>query len=96
MKKILYWFIFLLILIILSLAIILATVGIETNRFNNLISQKINNINNINISLSSIKFKLNIQSMSLFLETSNPNINYRKALVPAKNVKVYIDFFSLS
>ncbi len=95
MKKILYWFIFLLILIILSLAIILATVGIETNRFNNLISQKINNINNINISLSSIKFKLNIQSMSLFLETSNPNINYRKALVPAKNVKVYIDIISL-
>ncbi len=33
--------------------------------------------------------------MSLFLETSNPNINYRKALVPAKNVKVYIDIISL-
>ena len=29
------------------------------------------------------------------METSNPQINYREAELPAKNIKVYIDFVSL-
>ena len=33
--------------------------------------------------------------MSLFLETENPKIIYKKTEIPAKNIKVYIDFVSL-
>ena len=33
--------------------------------------------------------------MKIFLETINPKITMKESLIPAKNVKVYIDFFSL-
>ena len=96
MKKILSS-IFLLIFISLILIILtLSSVGIETNRFNNLISQKINKSNNnINLELKTIKFKLDVKEISLFLETNNPGIKYRGVAIPTKNVKVYIDFLSL-
>jgi hypothetical protein len=76
--------------------IILSTLGIETNKINNLVSQKINRSNNnINLELNTIKFKLDIKEISLFLETSNPQINYREVSIPTKNIKVYVDFLSL-
>ena len=89
--------ILLLFFLILTLSItILSINGIETNKFNNFISKKINQANsNINIELSTIKFKLDIKEISLYLETVNPKISYRGATVPTKNVKVYIDFISL-
>ena len=60
------------------LAIILSTIGFETNKFNNLISKKINLLdNNVDLQLISVKFKLDIKEISLFLETTNPQINYR-------------------
>ena len=82
--------------VLMLLIIILSTIGIETNRFNNLISQKINTArNHINLELDTIKFKFDIKKISLFLETINPNINYRGVVVPAKNIKVYINFKSI-
>ena len=65
--------IFLIFLITLIIIVtILSTVGIETKRFNNLVTQKINKDNNkISLSLDSIKFKLDIEEISLFLETKN-------------------------
>ena len=81
---------------LISLIIILSTVGIETNKFNNSISNKINQINNnINLKIITIKFKLDIRKISLFLETTSPQIDYRDILIPVKNIKVYIDFVSL-
>ena len=96
MKKILSNLILLLLLSSISLIIILSTIGIETNKFNNLISKKINQINNnINLKITTIKFKIDIKKISLFLETKNPQINYSDILIPVKNIKVYIDFVSL-
>ena len=61
MKKIisnLFLFIF---FILILLIIVLSTKGIETNKFNSLISKKINQTNNnINLQLTTIKFKLDI------------------------------------
>tara|TARA_B100000886_G_scaffold321620_1_gene263977 strand:- start:3080 stop:5260 length:2181 start_codon:yes stop_codon:yes gene_type:complete len=96
MKKIsISIFLILLIILIITLTI-LSTVGIETKRFNNLVTQKINrNNNNISLDLNSIKFKLDIKEISLFLETKNPKIVYRKVDIPAENIKVYINFLSL-
>ena len=96
MKKILSTF-FLVVLLFLSVfLIILSTKGIETKKFNNFITNKINQTNyNVNLKLNSIKFKLDVNEISLFLETINPKIIYRKVLIPTKNVRVYIDFVSL-
>ena len=83
-------------LLSLTVAIItLSTIGIETNKFNQLISEKVSNKKNINIKLKTIKFKIDPKKLSLFLDTQNPIINYRNIYIPAKNVKVYIDFWSL-
>ena len=74
----------------------LATNGVETNRFNSVISQKINQSNNkIKLDFKTIKFKLDIKQIGLFLETKNPNIFYRDILLPANSIKVYIDFMSV-
>ena len=96
MKKIISIIILLFFLVLISLTIILSTIGLETNRFNNLISKKINQSNsNIELKLTTIKFKLDIKEISLFLETINPEINYRKTAIPAESIKVYIDFASV-
>ena len=74
---------------------ILSTIGFESNRFNNLIKNKINNFyKNVDLNLKTVKFKLDLKELSLFLETSNPNINFRNAIIPAERIKVYLDFTS--
>ncbi len=96
MKKVLSILLITSLVILGTVSIILSTVGIETDKFNKLISRKISESNNyIKIKLNTIKFKLDIKELSLFLETNEPFINYRNATIPAKNLKVYIDFFSL-
>ena len=96
MKKIISILILTSIAVLVFLTIILATLGIETERFNNIISKKISKTNSyINLKLTTIKFKLDIKEMSLFLETSEPKINYRDITIPTKKIKVYIDFASI-
>jgi hypothetical protein len=95
MKKIISNLTLLIIFILIILIIILSTIGVETNKFNNFVSKKINQTNNnINLELKTIKFKFSLKEISLFLETNNPSINYRNAVIPAKNIKVYMDFIS--
>ena len=88
----------LILIIIISaslLTLILSTKGIKTNKFNEIISNKINDTNsNLRLEIMDIKFKIDISELSLFLETFNPKINYRNTLIPVKTIKVYIDFLS--
>ena len=96
MKKFLNLFILFFLIILISLIIILSTTGIKKKKFNNLISEKINRSNyNIKLNINTINFKLDIKEISLFLGTNNPNIEYRNVKVPAKSIKVYIDFLSI-
>ena len=96
MKKLFTFSLSLILIIFFSLLVLLATIGVETNRFNTVISQKINQSNNkIKLDFKKIKFKLDINQIDLFLETKNPNIYYRDILLPAKSIKVYIDFMSI-
>ncbi len=96
MKKIIITTITLFILLIVSLVVILSTIGIETDKFNNLIIKKISQTNNkISLKLTTINFKFDLKKMKIFLETNNPRITIKKTSIPAKNIKVYIDFFSL-
>ena len=94
-KKILnYLFLFFIFSVILLVST-LSTVGIETDKFNKLISNKIAESKNIDLNLQTVKFKLDLSEISLFIETQNPKINYLNQGIPAKNIKVYVDFFSI-
>ena len=95
MKKFFFTFILSIFLILTSILIILSTVGVETDKFNSLISKKINQTENLNLKITTIRFKIDIKEISLFLETIDSRINYRNVLIPAKNIKVYVDFISL-
>ena len=80
---------------IIFLLITLSTIGIKTDRFNALYQKNKSNKQFLDLKLNYVKFKLDIKKLSLFLETSEPEIKYRKAKVPVENIKVYIDFISL-
>jgi len=96
MKNFFSTIILLIFFILILFILILSTIGIETNKFNNIISSKINQTNNnINLDLNTIKFKFDIKQISLFLETNNTQIDFRKTQIPVKNIKVFIDFLSL-
>ena len=95
MKKLIKSLIFVLLIFISILLITLSTIGIETNKFNKLIKEKISKEKNINLNLKTIKFKIDPKKLSLFLETDNPNINYLDLSIPVQNLKVYVDVLSL-
>ena len=78
MKKIIFYFIFGIIFVFVSLALVITTIGIETDKFNNLISEKASKTNDIDLELSAIKFKLDYKELSLFLETKSPKIIYKQ------------------
>lgn len=96
MKKITINLFLLIVLLFITTILILSTIGIETNKFNNFISDKVSQKKNINLKLNTIKFKLNPKKLSLFLETENPEITFKNIFIPIKNIKLYIDFLSLS
>ena len=72
MKKIFLGFIFSVFIFFISIIIILSTVGIETNKFNSLISEKLSETKNINLKLKKIQFKIDLKKLSLFLQTTDP------------------------
>ena len=94
MKKFIINFISLIFIFFIILILILSSIGIETNKFSKLISNKIAQSKNIDLTLNSIKFKLDPVELSLFLETQNPIINYKDIFIPTESIKVYIDFLS--
>ena len=96
MKKITYIFFSFILVFLVSLTIILSSTGIKTKKFNNFISQKINQSNEkLKLNFKAIKFKLDLREVSLFLETEDPRIYYRDVLIPTKKIKVYVDFLSI-
>ncbi len=95
MKKIVTSIVCIIFVFIITILVLLSTLGIETSKFNKLISDKASETKNINLDLETIKFKINPKELSLFLEAQNPKITYRGLSIPVKNVKAYIDFLSL-
>ena len=88
-------FLFIIFLLVLTIAT-LSTIGFETDKFNNIIISKIQQTNqNVDLDIKKIKFKLDIQKLGLYLETIKPTIGYKKVDIPIKDIKVYIDFISI-
>ena len=94
-KKLISNLVLILLIFISSFFIILSTIGIETDKFNQLISKKIGQTRNIELDLKKIKFKLDVKELRLFLETRQPKIKYNSFSIPTLNVKVYVDFLPL-
>ena len=92
-RKIIYYLIVFLIFSLILLISILSTVGIETDKFNKLIINKIEETKNFELKLKTVNFKLDLRELSLFIETQNPKINYFNQAIPTRSVKVYVDFF---
>ena len=96
MRKIYSITILTLITLIVFTIFILSTVGLETERFNNFIGQKISDQNeNVNLKLEKIKFKFDISKFDLFLGTNNPDLSYKNQKIPIDSIKLYLDFISL-
>ena len=96
MKRLIFTFFWVIFITFVIALIFISTFGIETKKFNNLFSQKINeNYKQISLELNTIRFKLDIKELSLFLETNNPNLDYKDINIPVKNIKAYVDFISL-
>ena len=96
MRKIYSITILTLITLIVFTIFILSTVGLETDRFNNFIGQKISDQNeNVNLKLEKIKFKFDISKFDLFLGTNNPDLSYKNQKIPIDSIKLYLDFISL-
>ena len=94
-RKIINYSLLFLLLFLILFVVILSTRGVETDRFNGLIINKIAKSKNIKLQLQTINFKLDLRELSLFIETQNPKINYFNQELPTQNVKVYIDFIPL-
>ena len=96
MKRFFLGTFFLLLVSIIFLIIMLSTVGIKTNKFNNLISNRISEVNkNIKIDLNEINFKIDLKKISLFLQTNSPQLEYRSTIIPVQNINIYLEFFPL-
>jgi hypothetical protein len=95
MKKIIYNIIFLVVILFLALIILLSTIGIETNKFNKLISEKVFLTKSIDLNIKTIKFKIDPKKLNLFLETQNPEITYKEITLPVQNIIVFLDFLPL-
>ena len=80
---------------LIFLALLLSTIGIETDKFNKLITNKISKSKNIDLQLQTLNFKLDLRELSLFIETQNPKINYINQTIPTQSVRVYVDFLPL-
>ena len=94
-RKFLFNLLLIIFLLLVLIIITLSTVGVETNKFNKLISEKIGKTKNIKLELKSINYKLDLKELSFFAETKQPKIEYSNLLIPTQSVKVYVDILNL-
>ena len=72
MKKIISNIILIFIILFILIIVVLSTTGLETNKFNKLISNKLSQTKNINLILNTIKFKINPPKKAINI-ISKPN-----------------------
>ena len=96
MKKLIYRFIFALILLLSTAIIYLSTVGIKTEKLNDLIISKISKIDsNLNLKINQINIKLNLFSLAIDLKTLGTDLIYKNKSIKLESVKSQISIKSL-
>ena len=87
MRKIILTSTFSAIVLFVGLIIFFSTIGIKTNKFNNLIDQKVNQINSkIKLNLKDVNFKLNISKFVFEVTTLNPTISINKKKIDLERI----------
>ena len=96
MKKNLLKYIFVIISILSLLIVYLSIFGFETDRFNSLIRNKINQFDkNIEIELKKIRLTLNPLNLEINAKTIAPNVFYKKKIVQLEYIQTQISLISL-
>jgi len=84
------------ILLIISFCAYLSVYGINTDKFNYIISEKISERNNdFNIKLNKIKIFLDIGNLKLEAKTKNPIIFYKKNKIELQSISTGLPLFSI-
>ena len=80
--------------ILVFVIIFLSTVGFKTNNFNNLINQKLNEINSkIKLNLIDVRFKLNISNFKFEVEIPDSKISINNRKIDLNNIKFDLNIF---
>jgi hypothetical protein len=96
MKKNLLKYIFVIISILSLLIIYLSIFGIETDRLNSLIKNKINQFDkNIEVELKKIRLTLNPLNLEVNAKTISPNVFYKKKIIKLEYIQTQISLISL-
>ena len=96
MKKIIFYTLIFLVILLLASATFLSLVGYETSKFNNLIEKTLKEKEpNADINISNIKIKLDLKNFNLFLRINYPELNYQNVNIPISSIKLYFDLFSI-
>ena len=90
MKKILYTLISIFIILISIGIFYLSFIGLETSKFNNIISSEIKKKDSaITIELKKILIKFDLKEFQIYLSTSKPLITYQNIDIPIEEVNIY-------
>ena len=96
MKKNLLKYIFVIISILSLLIVYLSIFGFETDKFNFLIRNKINQFDkNIEIELKKIRLTLNPLNLEVNAKTISPNVFYKKRIIKLEYIQTQISLISL-
>ena len=96
MKKNLLKYIFVTISILSILIIYLSIFGLETDRLNSLIKNKINQLDkNIEVELKKIRLTLNPLNFKVNAKTISPNVFYKKKIIKLEYIQTQISLISL-
>jgi len=90
MKKTLYTLISIFIILISIGIFYLSFIGLETSKFNNIISSEIKKKDSaITIELKKILIKFDLKEFQIYLSTSKPLITYQNIDIPIEEVNIY-------
>jgi len=90
MKKTLYTLISIFIIFVFIGIFYLSFIGLETSKFNNIISSEIKKKDsNIRVELKKILIKFDIKEFQIYLSTSKPLITYQNIDIPIEEVNIY-------
>ena len=96
MVKKLIQIIIILILLFISFCLYLSIYGLNTNKFNNIISKKISEKNkNFTVNFDKIKIFLNISSFNLEIKTDKPSILFQNKEIKIKSISTSLPIKSL-
>ena len=96
MKKNLLKYIFVIISILSLLIVYLSIFGLETDRLNSLIRNKINQFDkNIEVELKKIRLTLNPLNFTVNAKTISPNVFYKKKIIKLEYIQTQISLISL-